>query len=428
MIAETLSVGTELLLGQIVDTNAAYIAKQLSAVGISLYFRTTVGDNADRIREAVRLALSRADILITIGGLGPTMDDLTKEMVCEVMGVDLVPDPEVERSLKDLAARRGYKYPESFLKQALLPKTDGGAIPNVHGTAPGVRVEKNGKIAICLPGPPNELIPMMEQTVIPLLAEKAGGQRMVIKSRVLRFIDIGESMVEERTKDLLMSDNPTVAPLAHLGECHLRITARASTEQEADQMIAGKEEPIRERLGDYIYGVDDENLETAVVRLLTERDLFVATAESCTGGLLAQRITSVAGAADVFRTGIVSYANLTKEMVLSVPADLFAKHGSVSAEVAQAMATGVRELDKAYIGIGITGIAGPTGGTPEKPVGLVYIALAAQEGVVVERQQYGGRRDDIRRRASHSALALIRRYILRPEQTLAEGDARQRTA
>lgn len=428
MIAETLSVGTELLLGQIVDTNAAFIAKALSGIGIGLYFRTTVGDNADRIREAIRLAFSRSDVLITIGGLGPTMDDLTKEMVCEVMGVELAPDPAVERRLKELAARRGYKYPESFLKQALLPKTDGRAIPNPHGTAPGVLVEKNGKIAICLPGPPNELIPMVEQTVIPYLVEKTSGQKTVIKSRVLRIIDMGESMVEEKTKDLLLSDNPTVAPLAHLGECHLRITARAGSEEEADRMIAAKEEPIRQRIGDYIYGIDDETLEVAVVRLLTERGLFVATAESCTGGLLAQRITSVAGASEVFRTGIVSYANQTKEKLLAVPDLALAKFGAVSPEVAMAMAAGVRDLDHADIGIGITGIAGPSGGTSEKPVGLVYIALAAKEGVAVERQQYGGRRDDIRRRASHSALALIRRYILRPEQTLAEGDARQRTA
>lgn len=429
MIAETLSVGTELLLGQIIDTNAAYIAKALSALGIGLYFRTTVGDNPERIREAVRLSLSRADILITIGGLGPTMDDLTKEMVCEVMGVELAPDPEVEQSLKQLAARRGYKYPESFLKQALLPsKSDGGAIPNPYGTAPGMRLEKNGKIAICLPGPPNELIPMMEQTVVPYLAQKSAGQRTVIKSRVLRFIDIGESMVEERTKDLLLSDNPTVAPLAHLGECHLRITARAATGEEADRMIAGKEDAIRARLGDYLYGVDDQTLETVVVSLLTGRKEFVATAESCTGGLLAQRITSVSGASEIFRTAIVSYANETKERLLHVPIQTLEQHGAVSPEVAGAMAAGVRDLDKADIGVGITGIAGPLGGTAEKPVGLVYIALAAKEGVVVERQQYGGRREDIRRRASHSALALIRRYLLRPAETITEGHARERTA
>ncbi|HEX5322469.1 MAG TPA: competence/damage-inducible protein A [Capsulimonadaceae bacterium] len=427
MIAETLSVGTELLLGQIVDTNAAYIAKTLSAIGISLYYRTTVGDNAERIKEAIRLSLARADVLITIGGLGPTMDDLTKEMVCEVIGVELVPDPAIEQRLKDLAATRGYKYPESFLKQALLPKANGGALNNPVGTAPGVLIEKNGKTAICLPGPPNELIPMVEQSVVPYLAEKTG-QKTVIKSRVLRIIDRGESMVEEDTKDLLLSENPTVAPLAHLGECHLRITARASSEEEADEMIQEKETALRERLGDYIYGVDDETLEVAVVRLMMIKNQFVATAESCTGGLLAQRITSVPGASDVFWTGIVSYANQTKEKLLKVPKDMLEKHGAVSPEVAAAMAQGARKLDEATIGIGITGIAGPSGGSEEKPVGLVYIGLAAKEGTVVERMQYGGRRDDIRRRASHSALALIRRYLLRPEETLAGGVDRQKTA
>ncbi len=412
MIAETLSVGTELLLGQTIDTNAAYLAKVLSNLGISIYYRGTVGDNEERIKQQLAESFSRADLVITIGGLGPTMDDLTKEMVCEVLGVPMATDPVEEKRLVDLATSRGYKFPPSFLKQAIMPVENGRAVPNPVGTAPGILVEKNGKIAICLPGPPNELIPMVEQTVIPYLTEHLGGDKVVIRSQILRIIGVGESVVEEKVKDLMLSDTPTVAPYAKLGECHLRITARAKTNEEADALIAPVEAEIRRRLGTSVYGVNDETLEYATVNLLRERKLTVATAESCTGGLVAQRITSVAGSSEIFGTGIVSYSNETKIRLLGVPQQTLIEHGAVSEEVAASMSIGIRRVAGSDFGISVTGIAGPDGGTSEKPVGLVYIGLASSDGVVVNKHFFGGSREDIRRRTSHVALAMLRDKIL----------------
>lgn len=415
MIAETLSVGTELLLGQIVDTNAAYLARILSGLGIGLYYRSTVGDNEERIKASLSAALGRSDIVITIGGLGPTMDDLTKEMVCESLGASLVEDPATRARLDAFLAERSIAPSSTFYKQALVPAAgDGRRIPNPTGTAPGVIVEKSGKIAICLPGPPNELIPMVEQTVIPYLHAKTTGRPAVIKSRVLRIIGIGESRVEEMARDLLLSDNPTVAPLAKLGECHLRITARAETEEQADALIRPREDALRVRLGDAVYGIDNENLEYAVVKLLEKRKLTIATAESCTGGLLAHRLTSISGASNVLHTGIVAYANRTKERLLEVAPETLQKYGAVSPETASEMAAGARRLDGADIGVGITGVAGPTGGTPEKPVGLVYIGICGPDDEPrVERNVYLGSRADIQARAAQSALALIRSALLK---------------
>jgi len=419
MIAETLSVGTELLLGQIVDTNAVYLAKSLSAIGVSIFFRTTVGDNESRIKESLQTALSRADVVVTIGGLGPTMDDLTKEVACDTMGVDLVEDRQVRSNLNALVAARGISAGPSFFKQALVPSAGyGQPIPNCNGTAPGIIVEKNGKIVICLPGPPNELIPMVEQTVSPFLAKKLTGKPAVIKSRVLRIVGIGESRVEEMVRDLLLTNNPSVAPLAKPGECHLRITARAQTDVLAGALIAPREEALRKRLGDAVYGADDETLEYAVVSLLEKRNLTIATAESCTGGLVAHRLTSVPGASVVFKTGIVAYANKTKEQLLDVGADTLQEFGAVSTQTAREMAVGVRNLDGADIGVGITGIAGPSGGSLEKPVGLVYIAVCGiDDEPRVEKHQYLGNRADIVTRASQSALALVRKVLLITDTT-----------
>jgi nicotinamide-nucleotide amidase len=429
LIAETLSVGTELLLGQTVDTNAAYLSRILSDLGISLYYRATVGDNPDRMRASLAAAFSRADIVITIGGLGPTMDDLTKEIVCEVLDVDMATDPAQEKRLLDLAAARGYRFPPSFLKQAILPiAPHGRAVPNPVGTAPGVWIDKNGKIAVCLPGPPNELIPMVEQSVAPWIAERIGAERTVIRSRILRIIGIGESVAEDMVKDLLGGTNPTVAPYAKLGECHLRVTARAASDADADDLIAPVEIEIRRRLGSAIYGVNDETLEYAVVSMLRERNLTISTAESCTGGLIAQRITSVSGASDVFHLGAVTYGNDAKQSLLGVSAKTLFQHGAVSAETAREMATGIRAKAGSDFGIAVTGIAGPTGGTADKPVGLVYIALADSGGVHVRRNTFGGSRDDVRRRSSHFALAMVRDALLADSQCTGRIGERQPTA
>lgn len=411
MRAEIVSVGTELLLGQIVDTNAPYLSRTLSALGIDVFYRVTVGDNTSRLAETLQRALSRADLVITIGGLGPTQDDLTKETIAEVFGEPMVIDPESETVIRSFFERRGLPIAQSNLKQALKPES-GTAIPNSVGTAPGTIVEKNGKIVIALPGPPSEFMPMVEKSVIPYLSHKTSDARTVIVSRSLRVVGIGESAAEEKVKDLLNGANPTLAPYAKSGEVELRITAKAPDEATARNLIAGLEQTTRERLGDFIYGVDEDTLESVVVDLLVERKLKLALAESCTGGLLSHRITNVPGSSDTYLAGIVSYSNAAKTKLLGVPAEMILEHGAVSPEVAEAMASGAAAQSGADIAVGITGIAGPGGGSPQKPVGLVYIGIKTPEGVSVVKNLLGGSRQEIKQRASQAALNLVRVWLL----------------
>lgn len=415
MIAEIVSVGTELLLGQITDTDAVFLAQTLSRLGINIYHRSTVGDNPERLKETLKLAFSRADLVITIGGLGPTQDDLTKEAVADVLGDTFVEDEAHAAWLRERSTGRGWgNLPESFWKQALVPK-NGRGIPNPTGTALGALFEIGGKLAICLPGPPNELIPMTEQSVEPYLRQKTSGERTVLVSRTLRIAGMGESMVEKRARDLMASNNPTVAPYAKTGEVHLRITARAASPEDAEALIGPREAAIRERLGDVVYGVDAETLESVVVRLLQEAGQTVALAESCSGGLIAKRLTDVPDASRVFGLGLVTYSNEAKTQYLGVPEEMLARVGAVSAETAQAMAVGARAAGKADIGISVTGIAGPGGGSAEKPVGTVHIGLAWGGGVTSEHHYLLGSRTDIAYRAAQNALALVRRLLIDPE-------------
>ncbi len=415
MIAEVISVGTELLLGQTVDTDAVFLAQMLSRLGITLYHRTTVGDNPERIRETIRQALSRADLVLTIGGLGPTEDDLTKEMAGEVLGVGFVEDATHAQWLRDFLKGRGQEPPPpSFAKQALVP-AQGRGLPNPNGTALGALFEAGGKIVICLPGPPNELIPMAEQSVEPYLREKTEGQRQVIRSRTLRIVGLGESLVEERARDLMHGDNPTVAPYAKTGEVHLRVTARAASDEEADALIAPMESRLRDRLGDVVYGVDGETLEYAVVQFLMLLGKTVATAESCTGGLVSQRLTSVPDSSRVFGEGFVTYSNEAKRRYLGVNEETLARHGAVSGETAREMAEGARDASGADIAVSVTGIAGPGGGMPEKPVGTVHIGLAWEDGVISEHHAFLGSRADVRTRSAQAALNLVRRYLIDPD-------------
>jgi nicotinamide-nucleotide amidase len=410
MTCEIISVGTELLLGQIVDTNAAFLSRELAAIGVPLFWRVTVGDNRERLTHALRQALERADVVITIGGLGPTEDDLTREAIADALGEPLVFDAELGEHLRQLFAARGREATPSQLRQAYRPAS-AVPLPNPYGTAPGLKIEREGKWLFALPGPPNEFIPMVREQVIPVLQEHSGGR--VIRSRVLRLCGIGEADVEARVQDLVRRSNPTLAPLAHLGEVHLRITANASSPEEAEQVIAQMERAVRERLGDYIYGTDETTLEQVVVSLLREHGQTLATAESCTGGLVSHRITEVPGSSEVFVGGVVAYSNMVKEQELGVPHAILEQHGAVSEPTARAMAEGVRQQLGSYWGIGITGIAGPTGGTPEKPVGLVYIALSDPTGTLVERQLFLGDRHTVKWRASQVALTLLRKGILK---------------
>jgi nicotinamide-nucleotide amidase len=411
MRADIVSVGTELLLGQIVDTNAAYLAKQLSELGITLHRRSTVGDNMDRLMRALNEALEGADVVLTIGGLGPTMDDITRDGLAAAFGDPLQMDSAIADRLRAFFRLRGVAFTESNLRQAMVP-VRGRALDNPHGTAPGLLFEgENGKIGIALPGPPNEFIPMVENHVIPYLKAKTGGVG-VIKSLVLRVAGMGESLVEDKVKDLMLDANPSVAPYAKVGEVHLRVTAMADTAEQAMALIEERAALVRARLGDAVYGTNDEALEHAVVALLARAGATVSTAESCTGGLVAGRITEVPGSSDIFPGGVVVYSNEAKTDLVGVPAELIQRVGAVSPEVAQSLAEGVRKRFSSSYGIGITGIAGPGGGSAEKPVGLVYIAVADENGCQVEKANYIGSRAIVRLRAGQTALNMLRLKLL----------------
>ena len=406
MRAEIVSVGTELLLGSIVDTNAAYLARVLSDVGVSVYRRQTVGDNRERLLAALRMALESSDLVITIGGLGPTMDDITRDGLAEAFEDTLVRSDAIAEQLRQFFANRGMPLLESNLRQAMVP-TSGRALDNPNGTAPGLLFEKNGKIGIALPGPPNEFNPLVDDFVAPYLREKTGNVG-TIRSVTLRVAGIGESLVEDKIKDLMQDANPTVAPYAKVGEVHLRVTARADTADAANALIRARADEVKTRLGSAVYAEDDETLEMAVVKLLKAKAATVATAESCTGGLVAQRITEVSGSSSVFPGGVVAYANEAKTDLVGVSEETLARVGAVSPEVAQALAEGVRARFGTTYGIGVTGIAGPDGGTPEKPVGLVYLAVAYPDGCDVEKSQFIGQRDIVRWRSSQTVLNMLR--------------------
>ncbi|MFZ5823988.1 MAG: competence/damage-inducible protein A [Bacillota bacterium] len=413
MIAELLFVGTELLLGEILNTNARYLSERLALLGIDVYYQTTVGDNAERMRGVFRQALSRADVVIASGGLGPTMDDITRDIAAEVAGRPLQLDPALVAELETWFTSRGRTMAENNKRQCQVP--DGATVlKNDRGTAPGLIIPVDGaKAIILLPGPPIELQPMFERQVIPYLTSRLGGVPLALVSRTLRFIDIGESTLEDAIKDLMTNQSdPTIAPYAKTGEVHLRLATKAPDQETGLARIAPVEAEIRARLGKHLYGINGVSLEEAVGELLKERKLTLSLAESCTGGLVAKRITDIAGSSAYFTAGFTTYANEAKVKFLGVPEALIAQHGAVSEEVAQAMARGALERATADVAVGISGIAGPGGGTPEKPVGTVCIALAAREGVWSRTFQLWGSRADVRERASVHALAMVRRYLL----------------
>ena len=409
MKAEIISVGTELLLGHTVNTDAAFVARELAAFGIDLEHVQTVGDNAARLESALREALARSSLVICTGGLGPTDDDLTKETVARVVGAPLAEDAASLARLREFFGSRSMG--ENQLKQALLPK---GALvfPNAIGTAPGCAVPVGkDKFILLLPGPPSELLPMLEASVRPFLEGRTGA---VIVSAMIRTFGIGEGAAAERIEDLMAGSNPTAATYAGDGEMFVRVTAKARDEETARALSAPLVRAVCERLGDVVYGVDAPGLEAVVVAGLAQANLRLVTAESCTGGLLAKRITDQPGASAVFNAGFVTYANDAKTRLLGVPPDVLAAHGAVSGETAAWMAEGARLRQGGDLGLGITGIAGPDGGTPEKPVGLVYIALSAPDGIWIRVMRPQGRylgRQWTRQRAASHALDLVRRRL-----------------
>jgi nicotinamide-nucleotide amidase len=411
MRAELISVGTELLLGQITDTNAVYLARLLASYGVDLPYKQTVGDNLERLQAALRLALGRADLVITTGGLGPTEDDLTVEAVAAVLGVPLVHDEEVARDIAAFFAQRRRQPPDTVFRQARIPQ-GARVIPNRRGTAPGLMVPADGRTLFLFPGVPHEMEGLVADGLIPWLAARSGG--VVIRSRVVRIAGLGESVVEERVRDLMHGTNPTVAPLAKLGEVHLRITAKGAPDA-VEAMLAEMEAALRARLGDAVFGLDDETLQEVTARLLIERRTTLAVAESCTAGLVAARLTERPGASAFLKAGYVPYSNEAKVRDLEVPASLLAEHGAVSAPVAAAMADGARRRAGADLGLAVTGIAGPTGGTEAKPVGLVYIGLASTGPPQVEEVRFGSSlaREIVRHLAAQTAVNLLRLALVR---------------
>ncbi len=409
MNAEIVAVGTELLLGQITDTHSATMARILAECGIGCRHRQTVGDNLDRIVEVLRQALSRADVVVCIGGLGPTADDLTRDAIALALDDSLETVPEVEERLRRWFASRNYTWVESNARQAQKP-TCAELIPNPNGTAPGLVARKNGKTLFALPGPRGEFDPMAYDSVKPMLETLGGG--VVIHSRVLRITGVGESAVEERIKHLMESENPTVAPYAQPSEVHLRLTARAVDLSSAEALLDPVEAEIREELGSAVYGLNKTTLEEAVINLLIERGETVSTAESMTGGGLGSRLTMVGGASAAYVGGVVTYTAEAKASLLEAVTGALAEHGPVSAETASAMAESVRGRLSSTYSVAITGNAGPTSDVGGKPVGLVYIAISSPAGTSIEECKFRGVREDIRARAEQTALRLLREKLL----------------
>lgn len=407
-VCELISVGTEILLGDILNTDAQYLSIELAKLGISVIHQSTVGDNRERLLAQLDEAAKRSDIIILSGGLGPTPDDLTKEVCCEFFGKEMfLHEPTVEK-IKKYFSSKGIEMAQNNLKQAMLPK-DCVIFPNDNGTAPGMAIEKDGVHILVLPGPPRELKPMFQNCAVPYLMQFSD---RIIVSHNIRTFGIGESSMAERVNDLFDARNPTVAPYAKDGEALLRVTAMAMTKEDAESLCEPVIEEIKKRLDAYVYGVDYNCIEEAVVAMLKEHHLKVATAESCTGGLIAKRITDVPGASEVFECGIISYANEIKHKVLGVSEDDLNKYGAVSEPVAKQMAQGALKVSGADIAVSVTGIAGPDSDSTSKPVGLVYIGLADKENVWV-REIRTSRRDRSYNRyvSASNALNMIRLYI-----------------
>ncbi len=409
MKAEILSVGTELLMGQIVNTNAQYIAARLSELGVYVYHQSVVGDNEIRLKQAIKLALGRSDTVITTGGLGPTSDDITKETAAELLGKKLLIDEETMVKIKNFFIRLDRKMTENNIKQAYVPE-DSRVLRNKNGTAPGCIIEESGKSIILLPGPPAEMKPMFEEHVIPYLLGKTPYK---IVSAYIRVFGLGESSAEEKIIDLIrMQKNPTIAPYAKQGEVTFRVTARCKKEEDEETLLGPIVHEIKKRLGDNVYSLENKAMEQVLVEMLLARDISVSVAESCTGGLISSKITDIPGSSGVFKGSVVAYSNSVKKKVLGVDRGILTQYGAVSSQVAGEMAKGVMKLTSSVIGISVTGIAGPGGGTREKPVGLVYVALADNNGVTSKKLSLWGDRDRIRNISTLHALDLARRFVL----------------
>jgi len=414
MHIEVVTIGDELLLGYTIDTNAAHLARTLAAEGVEISRRTTVGDAADAIASAVREGLDRAGAVITTGGLGPTSDDLTKPSIAALFGRGMVLDEEHLAWMEERFTRLFQRpMPAANRQQAMLP-TGARKLRNNHGSAPGIWLEdERGRWVAMLPGVPREMRGMLADTLVPLVRERLGSDRRVVRSRTLRTTGVGESFIADRvaTVQARLGD-VGLAYLPNAEGTDLRVTARGVQSDEADRRLAAAAARLRDVVGDAVYGEDGADLAAVVLDLCRERGLTVGVAESCTGGLLGARLTAIAGSSDVVLGGVIAYSNALKSALLGVPAPLLAEHGAVSEPVVRAMATGARAATGSAIGVGITGIAGPGGGTEEKPVGTVWIAADLDSVIEARRLRLIGDRAEIRQRAAQAALEMIRRRLL----------------
>lgn len=408
MKAEIIAVGTELLMGEILNSNSRDIARELYNLGIDVYHQSVVGDNLKRVSKELETAFERADLVITTGGLGPTRDDLTKEAAAHFLKRDMILDEESIKHLEDFFGSRGLPLNEGNKRQAYFPE---GAkiIPNENGTAPACIIEFDEKVLVILPGPPREVIPLMEKYIIPYLEKRTG---KVFISDIINISGIGEGHMEEKIMDIIEAqENPTVAPYAKEHGLTLRVTASASTEQEARLLLEPVVKKVCDRLGMDVYAIGDTTLEAVVASLLIEQNLSISVAESCSGGLLAGRLINYPGISKVFKEGFITYSNESKINTLGVDSKILSKYGAVSEEVAKQMAKGAADRAKSDVALSITGIAGPDGGTDEKPVGLVYIGLYLLGEVKVMKMDSWGSRDNVRRRSVSQALDMLRREL-----------------
>lgn len=410
MTVELICVGTELLLGSIVNTNGAYLAEKCAELGFSCYFQTVVGDNEDRLSQVLKTAVERSDVVILSGGLGPTEDDLTKETAAKVCGKRLVLHEPSKEAIQKYFADRNIRPTDNNWKQAMLPE-DSVVLDNHNGTAPGVIMETESAKVILLPGPPDELIPMFEESAAPYLTRLTS---QIICSQTVKICGVGESRAETMVRDLIDAQtNPTIATYAKTGEVHIRVTASAGDRKAAMKLIKPVVKELKSRFGNDIYSTEEETtLEKSVADLLLANKLTVSCAESCTGGLLSARLINVPGISDVYKSGVITYSNKAKRRFLGVKKSTLQKHGAVSRQTAEAMAKGACLILKSDVSVAVTGIAGPEGGTPEKPVGLVYIACNVKGKITVKECHFSGTRMKIRESAVSAALALMRGCIL----------------
>ena len=410
MIAETICVGTELLMGQTQNTHASYIAAHLAAAGITQRYQDVVGDNAPRLADTIRLALSRSDIVIACGGLGPTFDDITKETVCAVLELPMELYEDEWATVQSFFTARGKAVPPDNIKQAMFPPREFCVIlPNAMGTAPGCIIEKNGKAVICLPGPPRELQPMFENHVLPYLRRRSDG---LFQTRIIRIFGIGESEITHRLKDVLdRQTNPTIAPYAKTGENILRVTANCKYAAEGERIIAPVIAEIKSILGDFVYSDSGQDLPALCHAMLISQRQTLAIAESCTGGLLCSAFVDLPDSSTYFVGGAVTYSNAEKVRVLGVAESTLKEYGAVSPECAREMANGICVATGASIALATTGIAGPGGGTTEKPVGLVYIALADSAETQIRELRLHGDRAKNREMIVLHALDMLRRRL-----------------